>query len=88
MPRRPLFIRRLFDLKPGDRYVVYWAKDDDHQDVRLDHVTQTVASNDSTTLQPTDDGYEWYLEECDRLDPEHNMLDTGRGYAYFYVAEM
>lgn len=78
-----LSIRDLFAMKPGDKYRVYWAKDDDPQYVRLNYDTQTVLSNDGETL--TDGDYDWYLSEA-HDDLDNNVLDTSRGLAYFYRA--
>ena len=82
MNREKLPIRKLFNLKPGDKYVVYWAKDDNPRDVRLDHEVQTVEEVTETSVFPTDHGYIWDLGKAPDLDD--NELDTGRGYAYFY----
>jgi len=75
-----------FALKPGDSYLVKWAKDDDAENgLRLDYERQTVAENRPEGIYPTDSSYEWTRDEAHH-DPklEGNALDTGRGLAYFY----
>lgn len=81
--RQKLSIKELFNLKPGEKFIVYWAKDDDPRDVRLNYKTQIITSNDKETITVDDLGYEWYKTECP--DEEDNLLDTSRGYAYFYL---
>lgn len=85
MKRKLLSISKLFRLLPGDKFIVYWAKDDDPQYVRLNYEVQIVAHNDGESLQ-TEDDYEWCRDECAGLNPEENILDTSRGHAYFYEA--
>jgi len=79
--RSPLPVGELFKLKPGDRFVAYWAKDDDPRDIRINYETLTVEANDGKTI--TDNGgFDWYTDEI--VDPNGNQLNTSRGYAYFY----
>jgi hypothetical protein len=84
--RVPLPAKEFFTLKPGDKFVVYWAKDDDPERVRLDYETQTVDSVErngkEVTIFPTDAGYEWSSSET--CAAGENVLDTSRGYAYLY----
>lgn len=80
---QPLPSSEFFALKPGDRFVVFWAKDDSPSDVRLNYEEQVVASVGSDgTIYPTDAGYEWSLRE--RTSPRENVLNTSRGYAYLF----
>jgi len=84
---QPLPARDFFALKPGDKFVVYWAKDDDPANVRLNFEEQTVdaVERDSTggaIIFPTDEGYEWSTDEM--CSPGESCLDTSRGYAYLY----
>lgn len=81
---KPLAARDLFNLKPGDKFIVYWAKDDDKSYVRLDYEVQEVAEITGDTLYVTDPDYEWGRSEI--VDPNRNELDTGRGTAYFYTS--
>lgn len=82
--REPLPAKELFQLKVGDKFVVFWAKDDDPQYTRLNYVTQTIVETDGNVIHVDDDGYEWSRDEL--VTDEENMLDTSRGYAYFYKA--
>lgn len=82
--RMPLSINELFKLPLGSSFIVYWAKDDDPVNgLRLDYKRQYISSLDGTTIY-TNDGYEWSWEE--RIDPDDNKLDTGRGIATFWKA--
>jgi hypothetical protein len=80
---KPLPARDLFNLKPGDTFVVYWAKDNDKSYVRLDHEVQEVAEIVGDTLYVTDPDYEWSRSEI--VDPDRNELDIDRRIAYFYA---
>lgn len=89
---KPLPAKDFFALKPGDKYVIYWAKDDDVRDLRLNFAVQTVDSiigslNDphGLTIFPDDEGYEWTSHEM--IEPGDNTLDTSRGYAYLFRYE-
>lgn len=82
--RKRLPIKKLFELKPGEKFVVYWAKDDSDDDIRLDFAEQAVGSIDGETLRAEDAGYEWSIGK--QTDMEDNMIDTSRGYAYFFEA--
>ena len=83
--RTPLPAKELFKLKPGDKFVVYWAKDDDSQYVRMNYKTQVVKTNDGKTLEAKGD---WIWEKEDFPDLKENLCDTSRGYAYFYKAKL
>ena len=80
--REPLPAGEFSTLKPGDQFIVYWAKDDNPEDVRLDDVTQTVVQNDGNEITTNDPGVSWDTGEL--ITPEENCLDTSRGYAYLY----
>jgi hypothetical protein len=77
-------IRDMKNLQVGDKFVVYWAKDDDPvHSLRCDFETQAVHSiKDGVIL--TVCAYEWDLN--DNFGEEHNAIDTSRGTAYFYKA--
>lgn len=86
-----LSARELFELNVGDRFIVYWAKDDRHRDdVRLDYETHTVEkkfSNSDEGFFSGEGGYAWYKSEWSDEDGAENTLDTSRGYAYFFKVE-
>lgn len=82
--RVPLPAKDLFTLPRGAAFVVYWAKDDDPQDVRLNYKRQEIAKTDGDLIL-TRDHYEWYRSEI--VDPERNELDTSRGIARFFRAD-
>ena len=83
--RVPLPVGELFKLKVGDKFVVYWAKDDDDAEyLRLDFETQTIAETDGTSIHTKDD-YEWDRGEI--IKDDENTLNTSRGYAFFFRAE-
>ena len=79
----PLPAKELFELPIGARFIVYWAKDNDAVNaLRLDYEEQTIEGYDDHGSILTNDGYEWQKQEI--TGPNSNMLDTGRGYAFFY----
>lgn len=82
--RKKLSIRKLFALPVGAAFVVYWAKDDSSHDVRLNYEKQVIGSNDGSCIMTKDkyDVYEWDKDDAPDLDD--NLIDTSRGYAYFY----
>ena len=80
----PMSINRLFSLKPGEKFVVDWSKDGIYK--RLDYVTQTIVENDGQQILVDDPDYEWNRDE--QIDENSNQLDTSRGIAYFYEAEI
>lgn len=82
MSRVPLKMRDFVQLKPGDRFVVYWAKDDNPAYVRLDYTVQEVGKNDGSCILTEHGEYDWDFSKVADLDD--NMLDTSRGHAYFY----
>lgn len=73
--------RELWKLEVGDQFKVFWAKDDDLRNIRCNYELQTIAEVKEDYIL-TKEGYEWYKNEDP--DPDDNMLDTSRGYAYFY----
>ncbi len=81
MKHKPMPAKELFKLQPGDQFRVYWAKDDNINDLRLNYDLLTVETNDGTSIL-TEDCYDWHTGEMHDL--ENNMLDTTRGYAYLY----
>lgn len=81
MKRTPLPVKKLLALRPGDKFVVYWAKDDDPQYVRLNYKTQVVAKIIEGGIR-TVDNYDWYHSEI--VEPDSNELDTSRGIATFF----
>lgn len=76
----PLTIKDLFKLKPGDKYVVYWAKDDKADDVRLNYETLEVETNVGGCIMSR--SYAWYIKQA--IDKNSNQINTARGTAYFY----
>ncbi len=74
--------RDLFGLQPGNEYIVYWAKDDDPDDVRFDYETQVVVENRGDEILADDGSVSWNKGEI--IAEDENCLDTSRGYAYFY----
>jgi hypothetical protein len=84
MTRVPLPIAELRKLRVGDKFVVYWAKDDDPERVRCNYETQTVAEVTEDGIILTTNDYDWAPDGDTDLDG--NVIDTSRGYAYFYRA--
>jgi hypothetical protein len=80
MKRVPLTVDELFALEPGDTFRVYWAKDDDPNDVRLNYETLEISDMDEETIWASDD-YIWSRKD---FVGSSNCLNTSRGYAYFY----
>lgn len=78
---KPLSCKELFTLGVGDRFIVYWAKDDNPEYVRLNYKTQTIASKEKGMIY-TKDGYDWYESEV--ISMAGNELNTSRGIARFY----
>jgi hypothetical protein len=79
----PLPVKELFELPVGASFIVYYAKDNDAVNaLRLNHAKQTITGYDAHGSILTDDGYEWQKE--DAMSEKGNVLDTGRGYAFFY----
>lgn len=75
-------------MPPGSKFIVYWAKDNDENDVRLNDKIQEVASNTrklSGNVIMTKDMYEWDTRK--EVNPNDNRIDTDRGYAYFYKVQ-
>jgi hypothetical protein len=80
--RIPMTKAELVKLQPGDQVVVYWAKDDDPENLRCDFETQTVLHyNPERQELVVEEGYEWYL---DHMEDDDTSEDTSRGYAYFF----
>lgn len=46
----PMNVEKLFSLKPGDQFRVYWCKDDDVNYRRLNYDIQTVVENDGDSI--------------------------------------
>jgi len=91
--RPELPISELFQLKPGEKFVVFWAKDDNMRDIRLKYETHSIEST-FEGFEGKDPGffsgdghYAWYKHEWCEEDGSSNMLDTSRGYAYFFKYE-
>lgn len=75
----PMTRHELATLEPGDQFVVYYAKDDDPNDVRCDYETRCVVANNDGVI---DDGdYEWDTNNGTNIA---HVIDTSRGHAYFY----
>jgi hypothetical protein len=72
----------VFSLKPGEEFVVYWAKDDDPDYVRFDFERRKVVEPGPTLVD--DQGDDWYDEPGSVPDRADNLYDTSRGYAYFF----
>lgn len=86
MPKRvPLSLAELVLLKPGDNFIVYWAKDDNDRDIRCNYEEQVVESVDPDNVLTTN-GYRWYFHRDIVLTPEENMINGDRGTIYFYKA--
>jgi len=72
----------LVKLRPGDPLVVFWAKDDDPEDVRCNYETQTVVKYDTPTQELwVREGYEWDLS---RMADDETSANTTRGFVYFF----
>jgi hypothetical protein len=82
--RKPMTTGRLFLLKPGDSFVVYFAQDDDPEHIVLDYRTQMVREHTREGDIITMDNLRWLKAYI--TDPTTNVLDTRRGYAYFFEA--
>lgn len=76
-------VKELFKLKPGEKFRVTWAKDDDEENgSRLNYTLQTVKSNANGIILENSGGYEWTKDEI--ISRDRNQLDTSRGIAYFF----
>jgi len=80
----PLSAREFFKLKKGDQYRVYWAKDDNPSDVRLNYEVLTITRIDGDCIMSG--GYAWYREEV--IDFDSNELYSSRGVAKLYKPEL
>lgn len=78
----PLPSQELFKLPPGSKFVAFWAKDGDMEDIRLNYDTQTILPESDEDTVRTEEGYEWYRHEIDTYGV--NTMQTGRGTAYLY----
>lgn len=76
----PLPVSQLFNKKAGDKVFIYWAKDNDPDDVRLNGIYKILWNENGTMECP--ECYEWDKDEI--IDGTQNCLDTSRGLAYFY----
>lgn len=81
---REMTMEKLFSLKPGDQYRVYWCKDDNPEYLRFDYAIQTVVEINDEYLW-ADDHNEWRREGIISLDS--NGLDTSRGIASFFEVD-
>jgi len=73
-------------LKPGDWFWVYWAKDDNPEDVRFNNPEQVLEFVPGVGRKK---GYV-RTEDADweePIDETGNDADTSRGYAYYYHVE-
>lgn len=77
-----LTIAELIKFKIGDRFVVYWAKNDNSSDVRIDYETQTVSSIELVQTQwgerweiHTEE--DWYFGFSNKQDILNNNIVDG-----------
>jgi hypothetical protein len=80
MKYQPLMVSELFDLKVGDSFIVYYAKDNDFEFVRLDYERLKIVEKSEDKIY-CEDGWEWRRSQ---IVDNTNKLDTSRGFAYFY----
>ncbi len=84
----PMTMDELFALKEGDKFVVWWAKDDNPDNVRFDFELRTVESckpsGKDNVIVTDSESDTWELDEVPAEDMEWNGYDTSRGYAYFF----
>jgi hypothetical protein len=83
--REKLPLQEFFDLKPGDVFTVYYAKDDDPTDVRFEYETRKVLSNKGGRISD-DEGDIWGQAGQERMDRNDNQFDMSRGHAHLYKA--
>ena len=76
-------VRELFSLKPGDKFIADWHKDDNPKYHRFNMEEMIVASNDGNTLT-TEDCVEFYTSEIIHNNWDINELDLSRGSCFFY----
>lgn len=82
MRYKPMPLSVVFDLKPSQKFRVFYAKDDDPADVRFDYEVFTVERNDGTDLD-TDDGYTFTRTQFDSAK-DNSVGMSGRGRAKFF----
>lgn len=81
---KPMPMEAFFNLPVGGKFVVWWAKDDNPQDVRFNFEHRSCAERQLDSLTDSDFD-EW---EVNRVpDLKSNLYDTCRGYAYFFYPE-
>jgi hypothetical protein len=79
-------------LKVGDRVRIFWAKDGDLRDIRVDevHVVRYVDTRlgeiltDQPQIPRERAAYTWDIRG---YSEQHRAVDTSRGYAYFTKAD-
>lgn len=82
----PLSAENLFKMQYGDTFRVYWAKDNNPEDIRLNYDLIVIGSNENGYIYSLD--YCWEFSEDEITDdPSNNVLDCGRGYCYLYKAD-
>jgi len=89
---KPMSLLEVRKLKVGDKVYVYYAKDDDENDIRFDEICE-VAEID-TVEQSIIAGSYWNLanktwfSDAQRTQYETgNRINTSRGNAYFFWPE-
>lgn len=81
--RVPFRIKDLFHIEPGSKVTVYWCKDNDSRDCRLNYEDLEVIGVESNGTLYCEEGWEFNLLAADdHYDNKVNM--AGRGTAEFF----